>query len=138
VEITPIGIQNIGWRFWIVWTVTNFLFLPIIYFLYPETGLSTYPLIYLLEYDTDILQPIGVLKTLMLIIGQNRLSLWLGIVRQFAEVGHRDTLIMKRLKSSELLQLRTLINRCLPTMWNGALELAGTARNLSRRVQVSV
>jgi hypothetical protein len=74
----------------------------------------------------------------MLIIGQNRLSLWLGIVRQFAEVGHRDTLIMKRLKSSELLQLRTLINRCLPTMWNGALELAGTARNLSRRVQVSV
>ncbi|KAJ5397008.1 hypothetical protein N7509_005121 [Penicillium cosmopolitanum] len=38
VEITPIGIQNIGWRFWIVWTVTNFLFLPIIYFLYPETA----------------------------------------------------------------------------------------------------
>ncbi|KAH7253836.1 general substrate transporter [Fusarium redolens] len=38
VEITPIGIQNLGWRFWIVWTVTNALFLPVIYFLYPETS----------------------------------------------------------------------------------------------------
>ncbi|KAJ5234068.1 uncharacterized protein N7469_005834 [Penicillium citrinum] len=38
VEITPIGIQNIGWRFWIVWTVTNLLFLPILYFFYPETA----------------------------------------------------------------------------------------------------
>ncbi|GAB1209741.1 hypothetical protein APSETT445_008522 [Aspergillus pseudonomiae] len=42
VEITPIGIQNIGWRFWIVWTVLNAVFLPIIYFLYPETGLLTH------------------------------------------------------------------------------------------------
>jgi hypothetical protein len=38
VEITPIGIQNIGWRFWIVWTITNAVSLPIIYYLYPETG----------------------------------------------------------------------------------------------------
>ncbi|KAF4970961.1 hypothetical protein FSARC_2064 [Fusarium sarcochroum] len=38
VEITPIGIQNLGWRFWIVWTVTNALFLPVIYFFYPETS----------------------------------------------------------------------------------------------------
>ncbi|KAH6979309.1 hypothetical protein EDB82DRAFT_527394 [Fusarium venenatum] len=37
VEITPIGIQNLGWRFCIVWTVTNALFLPVIYFFYPET-----------------------------------------------------------------------------------------------------
>ncbi|KAL4879780.1 general substrate transporter [Aspergillus karnatakaensis] len=41
VEITPIGIQNIGWRFWIVWTVLNAAFLPIIYFLYPETANRT-------------------------------------------------------------------------------------------------
>ena len=40
VEITPIGIQNIGWKFWIVWTVTNLCFLPVLYFLYPETGES--------------------------------------------------------------------------------------------------
>ncbi|CEL02521.1 Putative Hexose carrier protein [Aspergillus calidoustus] len=41
VEITPIGIQNIGWRFWIVWTVLNAVFLPIIYFFYPETANRT-------------------------------------------------------------------------------------------------
>ncbi|KAL4763167.1 sugar porter family MFS transporter [Aspergillus foveolatus] len=41
VEITPIGIQNIGWRFWIVWTVLNAVFLPVIYFLYPETANRT-------------------------------------------------------------------------------------------------
>lgn len=41
VEITPIGIQNIGWRFWIVWTVFNAAFLPVIYFLYPETSNRT-------------------------------------------------------------------------------------------------
>lgn len=39
-EVTPIGIQSIGWKFWIVWTVTNAVFLPIIYFFYPETGMS--------------------------------------------------------------------------------------------------
>ncbi|KAJ3534759.1 hypothetical protein NM208_g7413 [Fusarium decemcellulare] len=38
VQVTPIGIQNLGWRFWIVWTVTNAFFLPVIYFLYPETS----------------------------------------------------------------------------------------------------
>ncbi|KAJ5861862.1 uncharacterized protein N7529_009172 [Penicillium soppii] len=38
VEITPIGIQSIGWKFWIVWTVSNAAFLPILYFFYPETA----------------------------------------------------------------------------------------------------
>ena len=38
VEITPIGIQNVGWKFWIIWTVLNVVFLPVIYFFYPETG----------------------------------------------------------------------------------------------------
>lgn len=37
VEITPVGIDNIGWKFWIVWTVTNAAFLPVLYFFYPET-----------------------------------------------------------------------------------------------------
>ena len=41
VEITPIGIQSIGWKFWIVWTVLNAVFLPVIYFFYPETGNSS-------------------------------------------------------------------------------------------------
>ncbi|KAJ1706249.1 hypothetical protein G4B11_001631 [Aspergillus flavus] len=37
VEITPIGIKTLGWKFYIVWTVFNFSFIPLIYFLYPET-----------------------------------------------------------------------------------------------------
>ncbi|KAL5050238.1 hypothetical protein BDW71DRAFT_194610 [Aspergillus fruticulosus] len=43
VEITPIGIQRIGWRFWVVWTVLNAVFLPVIYFLY--SGTASPPLI---------------------------------------------------------------------------------------------
>ncbi len=38
VEITPIGIASIGWRFYIIWTVFNFAFIPIVYFFYPETA----------------------------------------------------------------------------------------------------
>lgn len=38
VEITPIGIDSIGWRFYIIWTVFNFSFVPIVYYLYPETA----------------------------------------------------------------------------------------------------
>ncbi|XHG07924.1 hypothetical protein AWENTII_011055 [Aspergillus wentii] len=41
VEITPIGIQNIGWKFWIVWTVFNAVSIPIIYCFYPETANRT-------------------------------------------------------------------------------------------------
>jgi hypothetical protein len=38
VEITPIGIASVGWWFYIIWTVFNFAFVPIVYFLYPETA----------------------------------------------------------------------------------------------------
>ncbi|KAJ5111016.1 hypothetical protein N7532_001551, partial [Penicillium argentinense] len=38
VEITPIGNQNIGWRFWIVWSVLSAAFISVIYFFYPETA----------------------------------------------------------------------------------------------------
>lgn len=38
VEITPIGVQNLRWRFYIIWTVMNLLFVPTIYFFYPETA----------------------------------------------------------------------------------------------------
>lgn len=38
VEITPIGINSIHWQFYIIWTVFNFSFVPIVYFLYPETA----------------------------------------------------------------------------------------------------
>ena len=38
VEITPIGIQNLKWKFYIVWTVLNASFVPLMYFFYPETA----------------------------------------------------------------------------------------------------
>ncbi|OJJ45223.1 hypothetical protein ASPZODRAFT_119358 [Penicilliopsis zonata CBS 506.65] len=41
VAITPIALQNIGWRFYLIFVVFNLSFIPIIYFCYPETkGLS--------------------------------------------------------------------------------------------------
>ncbi|KAG9660886.1 general substrate transporter, partial [Aureobasidium melanogenum] len=41
VEITPIGFQNLGWKFWPIWVATNALFLPVIFLLYPETSYRT-------------------------------------------------------------------------------------------------
>jgi len=38
VEITPIGIQSLHWKFYIIWTVFNFSFVPLVYFFYPETS----------------------------------------------------------------------------------------------------
>ncbi|KAF2747473.1 general substrate transporter [Sporormia fimetaria CBS 119925] len=38
VEITPPGIRSLHWRFYIIWTVFNFSFIPIVYFFYPETA----------------------------------------------------------------------------------------------------
>ncbi|RDL41149.1 uncharacterized protein BP5553_01128 [Venustampulla echinocandica] len=37
-EITPSGIANLGWKFWIIWAVICFAFVPITYFFYPETA----------------------------------------------------------------------------------------------------
>ncbi|KAH6662791.1 general substrate transporter [Halenospora varia] len=38
VEITPPGIQNLRWRFYIIWIVFNLSFVPLVYFIYPETA----------------------------------------------------------------------------------------------------
>jgi hypothetical protein len=38
VFITPIAFANIGYRTWIIFAVTNFAIIPIIYFFYPETA----------------------------------------------------------------------------------------------------
>ncbi|KAF5578436.1 sugar transporter [Fusarium pseudocircinatum] len=38
VEITPIGIQNLGWRFYLIWTVLNAAVVPVVYVFYPETA----------------------------------------------------------------------------------------------------
>jgi MFS family permease len=38
VEITPLGIEALRWQFYIIWTVLNLVFVPTIYFFYPETA----------------------------------------------------------------------------------------------------
>ena len=38
VQITPIGIQNLRWRFYLIWAFFNFFSIPIMYLLYPETA----------------------------------------------------------------------------------------------------
>jgi len=35
VEITPIGIQTLQWKFYIIWTLFNAAFVPIVYLFYP-------------------------------------------------------------------------------------------------------
>lgn len=35
---TPKGIESLGYKFYVIWTVLNLLFVPIIYFFYPETS----------------------------------------------------------------------------------------------------
>lgn len=37
VEITPVSINNIGWKTYIYFAIFNAAFIPIIYFFYPET-----------------------------------------------------------------------------------------------------
>lgn len=31
VEITPLGIENLQWKFYILWTVLNFSFVPFVF-----------------------------------------------------------------------------------------------------------
>lgn len=36
-QFTPTGIRNIGFRFYVIFAAFNLMFLPVVYFLYPET-----------------------------------------------------------------------------------------------------
>ncbi|KAF5376522.1 hypothetical protein D9615_008674 [Tricholomella constricta] len=38
VQITPAGIANLGWRFYLIWMVFNGAFVPLIWLVYPETA----------------------------------------------------------------------------------------------------
>jgi hypothetical protein len=41
VEVTPIGVQNLGWKFYLIFMAFNAAFVPIIYLFYPETAGKT-------------------------------------------------------------------------------------------------
>lgn len=38
VQITPIGIQNLGWTFYLIWVFMQFFSIPILCVFYPETA----------------------------------------------------------------------------------------------------
>lgn len=38
VQITPLGVENLGWRFYIIWTISNAAIIPVIYLFFPETA----------------------------------------------------------------------------------------------------
>ncbi|KAJ7328938.1 general substrate transporter [Mycena albidolilacea] len=38
VEITPPGIEYLGWKFYLIWMFFNALFVPVVWLLYPETA----------------------------------------------------------------------------------------------------
>jgi hypothetical protein len=38
VQVTPLGIQNLGWKFYLVWMTLNIAIVPTVYFFYPETA----------------------------------------------------------------------------------------------------
>ncbi|KAH0580564.1 hypothetical protein H2248_002060 [Termitomyces sp. 'cryptogamus'] len=38
VQITPIGIANLGWKFYLIWMSFNAIFVPLIWLVYPETA----------------------------------------------------------------------------------------------------
>jgi hypothetical protein len=38
IEITPTGIANIGWKLYLIFALFNALFVPLVYFLVPETA----------------------------------------------------------------------------------------------------
>ncbi|KAM6528982.1 hypothetical protein FALCPG4_009934 [Fusarium falciforme] len=51
VMVTPVSTTNIGWRTYIIFTVLNLSFIPIIYFFFPETsGISLEALDFLFEH----------------------------------------------------------------------------------------
>ena len=41
VQVTLPGVQNLGWKFWIIWAIICFSFIPTTYFFYPETANRT-------------------------------------------------------------------------------------------------
>ena len=41
VQVTLPGVQNLQWKFWIIWAIICFSFIPVTYFFYPETANRT-------------------------------------------------------------------------------------------------
>ncbi|KII95678.1 hypothetical protein PLICRDRAFT_170294 [Plicaturopsis crispa FD-325 SS-3] len=38
VQVSPSGVANLGWKYWIIYAALNLAFIPTVYFFYPETS----------------------------------------------------------------------------------------------------
>lgn len=67
VEVTPVGLTTISYRFYIIWTVMNLLLiLPCVYFFFPETkGLSLEAIDGIFANSNNIFEPVWVAKKIL-------------------------------------------------------------------------
>lgn len=67
VEITPLGLTTISYRFYIIWAVMNLLVIfPCVYFFFPETkGLSLESIDRIFLESKNVFQPVWVAKKLL-------------------------------------------------------------------------
>jgi hypothetical protein len=126
VEITPIGISSLGWKFYIIWTVFNGAFVPLVYLFYPETAGRTLEDIdrYFMEHDN-----IFVFKDKVILLTSRRYSA--------ADIYHRSRHPRNVLRNT----LRTKRTRCAVTAvsmrellrwrWRG-MEIACRLTNKAR------
>ncbi|KUI62552.1 Sugar transporter STL1 [Cytospora mali] len=55
--VTPMALAQIGWRYYLMWAIFNFSFIPLVYFFYPETkGLHLEQVDHIFEGKTGITQ----------------------------------------------------------------------------------
>lgn len=54
IEIVPTAIDNIGWRTYLIFAAFNLAFVPMIYFLYPETAGFSLEAVDLAFMDPDV------------------------------------------------------------------------------------
>jgi hypothetical protein len=78
VQATLPGIQSLGYKFWIIWAVICFSFIPITYFFYPETANRT-----LEDIDRFFETKPGIL------VHQNKLAVQLYRPSEFIEADER-------------------------------------------------
>lgn len=93
IEIVPIAIDSIGWRTYIIFAAFNLAFVPMIYFLYPETAGFSLEAVDLAFMDPNV-SPVKKADGLWKMIRRGQdVSLTAGVDRknESAHIGHVET-----------------------------------------------
>ena len=106
VQVTLPGIANLGWKFWIIWAVICFAFIPITYLFYPETANRYEPLFPLLR--RYLMRSIGLLR---ISIGSSRRALGLSFAATSSLCSCRDRLNSSRRTKGLLTQIWIAMRR---------------------------